>query len=686
MIERLSVKKIQITNKLGLHARAAAKFVKISSNLSSKVSVKFGKHTVCGTSILGLMSLAAKQGSNIQIKCKGKKSISDLQQLIELIKNNFGEEKRIKQSYLKEKVFKGIGVSSGVFIGECFLKESVGMVFSHYKISKDDIKKEVERFNGAVKKSIFELNKLIKSIQSRNSSGNNEMKFILEAHVLMLRSSSLVNDARKNIEKKLINAEWSIVDEHKKHEEQFKKIKDSYFRERFDDVKDVCKRIINNLKFDKLGKKIKHDLNNKVVISEELSAADLMVIQKNRISGLISEQGGPEGHFAIIARSLSIPTVVGVKGISDVLKNGERIIIDGDNGFVVRNPSNTSIRKYSNIIEDQNSQNLKLNSFKHISPVTIDKKRIFVEANVDTSFEVRDAMEKGIDGIGLFRSEYLYMNRKNLPSENEQFHLIKDSLNGLKNKHLTIRTLDIGNDKQIESFEKLIPPSPNPALGLRAIRLTLAFPKIFEKQISAILRASFFGHIRIMLPMVSNVSEFLEAKKIILNVRKKLKKNRIRIANKIPEIGVLIETPAAALISDSLAKHCDFFAIGTNDLTMYTLAIDRGDETVAKIYDPGHLSVLKLIKMTSKAGKNANIPVSICGEMAGDVFFTALLIGMGINILSMSTSRILKVKQFINFISLKECFNLSQKITEQTNSEDIKKHLECFKKKIENRI
>ena len=686
MTDKLSVKKIQITNKLGLHARAAAKFVKISSKLSSRVSVKSGKYSVCGTSILGLMSLAAKQGSNIEIKCRGKRSSSDLQQLTELIKNNFGEEKRIKQTNIKEKIFKGIGVSSGVFIGECFLKESVGLAFSHYKISKDDIKKEIERFNGAVKKSILELNKLIKSIQSKNSSGNNEMKFILEAHVLMLRSSSLVNDARKNIKTKLINAEWSIVDEHKKHEEQYKKIKDSYFRERFDDVKDVCKRIINNLKVDKLGKKIKHDLNNKVVVSEELSAADLMVLQKNKISGLISEQGGPEGHFAIIARSLSIPTVVGVKGILDVLKNGEKIIIDGDNGFVIRNPSNASIRKYSNIIEDQNNQNLKLTSFKDISPLTIDKKRIFVEANVDTSQEVKDAMEKGIDGIGLFRSEYLYMNRKNLPSENEQFRLIKDSLFGIKNKQLTIRTLDIGNDKQIESFEKLIPPSPNPALGLRAIRLTLAFPKIFEKQISAILRASFYGNLRIMLPMVSNVSEFLEAKKIILNVRKKLKRNKIKISNKIPEIGVLIETPAAALISDSLAKHCDFFAIGTNDLTMYTLAIDRGDETVAKIYDPGHLSVLKLIKMTSEAGKNANIPVSICGEMAGDVFFTALLIGMGIDILSMSTSRILKVKQFINFISLKECLELSQKVTEHANSEDIKRYLENFKKQVENRI
>ena len=272
------------------------------------------------------------------------------------------------------------------------------------------------------------------------------------------------------------------------------------------------------------------------------------------------------------------------------------------------------------------------------------------------------------------------MNKKNLPTEKEQFELIKNSIEELNGKVLTIRTLDIGNDKNIESFDKLIAPSPNPALGLRAIRLTLAFPKIFIKQITAILKASLYGPLRIMLPMVSNVNELNEAKDIINKVYNDLKEKGIKVPRKVPPIGVLIETPAAALTADSLAERCDFLAIGTNDLTMYTLAIDRGDESVAKIYDPGHLSVLKLIKMTFDSGKNKKIPVSVCGEMAGDVFFTALLIGLGINRLSMSTSRILKIKQFINSINYNETKILAKKILEENSSERIKKILENFNK------
>ena len=258
-------------------------------------------------------------------------------------------------------------------------------------------------------------------------------------------------------------------------------------------------------------------------------------------------------------------------------------------------------------------------------------------------------MENGINGIGLFRSEYLYMNRKKLPSEKEQFNLLKKTIQNLGSRKLTVRTLDIGNDKHSEQIDKIVGPSPNPALGLRAIRLTLAFPNIFKKQISAILRASAFGSLRIMLPMVSHLYELEAAKKIIKDVHKILIKKKIKVRKTLPPIGVLIETPAAALISNVLAKHCDFFAIGTNDLVMYTLAIDRGDENVANIYEPSHLSVLRLIKMSKESADKNNIPVSVCGEMAGDPMFAPLLIGLGINTLSMSPSRILKMKQFVNF-------------------------------------
>lgn len=680
MIKKKLERKIYITNKLGLHARAAAKFVNATSKCSSKVQVKKGKTSVDGTSILGLMSLAATNGTQISIQCNGEDAKKDLFALTELVRKNFGEEKPSDKNFLREKIFQGIGVSPGVFIGLCHLKEDVGYVFSRYKIKISEVDSELVRFNNAVKKSINELKYLIKKSDSKEYSGQNEMSFILQAHVMMLNSSSLVKQSRLKIKNDLINAESAISDELENHEKTYKQIKNSYFKERFDDVKDVCRRVIRNLEKNRYKTKRRESFRNRIVISEELSAADLLALQKKNITGLVSELGGPEGHFSIVARSFSIPTIVGVKDVLKNFKNDEKIIIDGDKGIVIQNPSIPTIRKYEDKIDYQKTETLKLDSFKKIQPITLDKKRIFIEANVDNSIEVKDAYTKGIDGIGLFRSEYLYMNKKNLPTEKEQFELIKNSIEELNGKVLTIRTLDIGNDKNIESFDKLIAPSPNPALGLRAIRLTLAFPKIFIKQITAILKASLYGPLRIMLPMVSNVNELNEAKDIINKVYNDLKEKGIKVPRKIPSIGVLIETPAAALTADSLAENCDFLAIGTNDLTMYTLAIDRGDESVAKIYDPGHLSVLKLIKMTFDSGKNKKIPVSVCGEMAGDIFFTALLIGLGINRLSMSTSRILKIKQFINSINYNETKILAKKILEETSSERIKKLLENFNK------
>lgn len=674
--------KISITNKLGLHARAAAKFVKLSSKLNSKIIVSKGKKRVNGLSILGLMTLAASKGTEISISCTGRSAKSDLDILLELIRGNFYEENQLLKKDFREKIYRGIGVSPGVVIGFCKIKEQLSMVFPNYKIKPNEIAIEVKRLKTALKNSISELKTLIKRNDNNEYFGHKAMESILEAHISMLKSSSLIEDSSKSIKNNLINAEVAISEELKKHELVFKKIKDQYLKERFEDVKDVCKRLINNLKRNKRTSKNKFTTNKEIILSEDLSAADLLSFKKDSINGLVSETGGPEGHFAIVARSLSIPTIVGVKNLIKNIRNGEKIILDGTNGILIRNPSIINLKKYQNKIDDQKTESIKLNSFKKLIPETTDKKRIFLEANVDNSKEVKNSLDKGIDGIGLFRSEYLYMKRKTLPSEEEQFKFIKDSLSKLGKKVLTIRTLDIGNDKHVEFIDKIINPSPNPALGLRAIRLTLAFPKIFEKQISAILRASDFGNLRIMLPMVSNVSELKEAKKMIYNVNQKLISMKKKKKKSLPPLGVLIETPAAALIADSLAEACDFLAIGTNDLTMYTLAIDRGDESVAKIYDPAHLSVLKLIKMTNDAGKKANIPVSVCGEIAGDKFYTALLIGMNIKILSMSTSRILKIKQLISTLSFRESKKLADSIMLENNNEKVKNLLLNFNDKL----
>ena len=674
MQEKRLEKKILITNKLGLHARAAAKFVRLTSKCESKFVVKKGKNIVSGSSLLGLMTLAASKGTEIKVQCIGSKAEQDLEKLIDLIKNNFGEEKPLSENIRKEKVIKGIGVSSGYAIGNCILKKTSNLSHSEYNISISNVKNELIRLDKAVKKTILDFKKIINKIQSTKNDVYEEMKLVLEANIYLLSSSSFIKDAKKRISNDLINAEFAINEELNKQFKIFNKIKDDYLKDRFDDVRDVCKRILDNLQKKNFFSKVKA---NQILVANELGPADLFSESKNKYIGLVSGLGGPEGHFAIVARSLSIPTIVGVKNVLKKLRKNDELIIDGEKGVLIINPTQDTRLFYVKKIEEKKNQEKKLNSFVNTRPKTLDGKKISIEANVDNEDEVKESMKKGINGIGLYRSEYLFMNKKRMPSEQEQFISIRNALKYLKGNPLTIRTLDVGNDKKVPSIEKFLSKSPNPALGLRAIRLTLAFPKIFKKQLSAILRASNYGNIRIMLPMVSNVTELNQTKKIIDEVVSDLRKKKIKI--KVPPVGVLIETPAAALISNSLAKNCDFFAIGTNDLTMYTLATDRGDEEVANIYDPTHPSVLKLIKLTVNSAKDNNIPVSICGEMAGDTLFTMLLVGLNINSLSMGISSILKIKQFLNYLSFSEARKISGEILNDDDNISIKNKLEKYR-------
>ena len=680
MQEKRLEKKILITNKLGLHARAAAKFVELTSKCKSKFLVKKGNNIVNGSSLLGLMTLAASKGTEIKIQCFGENSKNDLDKLIDLITNNFGEEKPLSENIYKEEIFRGIPVSFGFVIGNCLVMEGSDISYSKYNIPIYGIKKEKKRLDIAVEKSIDDISKIIEKIKGSRNDIYKEMKFMLEANKSIITSSSLVKDAKKRIELDLVNAEYGILEELNKHAKIFKKIKDDYLKDRFDDVRDVCKRILQNLQ--KKRKKYKRLKENQILVASEISPADLLSYTKTKISGLVSVLGGPEGHFAIVARSLSIPTIVGVKNFLKKVKENEKIILDGEKGLIIKNPTIQTEKFYKKKIENQKSENKKLNYFKNVVPKTRDNVEIKIEANIDNSNEAKESMKTGIDGIGLYRSEYLFMNKKRMPSENEQFDSLRKTLKYLKGKPLTIRTLDVGNDKKVPSIEKYLTKSPNPALGLRAIRLTLAYPKIFKRQISAILRVSVYGNVRIMLPMVSNVSELLETKKLIQDVKDELSLKKIKVSPKQIPVGVLIETPAAALISESIARNCDFLAIGTNDLTMYTLAIDRGDEEVAKIYDPAHLSVLRLIKLSSESAEKVGIPVSVCGEMAGDTMFTSLLLGMGIRRLSMSISRILKVKQFIYNLNCKEVKKISDEILAEDDSVRINQILKSYYNKI----
>ena len=421
MQEKRLEKKILITNKLGLHARAAAKFVSLTSKCESKFVVKKGKNTVSGSSLLGLMTLAASKGTEIKVQCIGSKAEQDLEKLIDLIKNNFGEEKPLSENIRKEKVIKGIGVSSGYAIGNCILKKTSNLSHSEYNISISNVKNELIRLDKAVKKTILDFKKIINKIQSTKNDVYEEMKLVLEANIYLLSSSSFIKDAKKRISKDLINAEFAINEELNKQFKIFNKIKDDYLKDRFDDVRDVCKRILDNLQKKNFSSKVKA---NQILVANELGPADLFSESKNKYTGLVSGLGGPEGHFAIVARSLSIPTIVGVKNVLKKIRKNDELIIDGEKGVLIINPTQDTRLFYVKKIEEKKNQEKKLNSFVNTRPKTLDGKKISIEANVDNEDEVKESMKKGINGIGLYRSEYLFMNKKEcLQNRNNLFQL-----------------------------------------------------------------------------------------------------------------------------------------------------------------------------------------------------------------------------------------------------------------------
>ena len=369
MQEKRLERKILITNKLGLHARASAKFVDFTSKCKSKFLVKKGKNVVNGSSLLGLMTLAASKGTEIKIQCIGKNAKDDLEKLINLIKNNFGEEKPLPDNLIREKVFMGIPVSHGFVIGNCAIKKSSDLSYSKYNIATHEVKNEIKRLDQAVKSSVLDLGKIIKRIKDHKNDIYGEMKFMLEANISIISSSSLVTDAKKKIASDLINAEFAIIEVLNKHSKIFKKIKDDYLKDRFDDVRDVCKRILENLQ----KKKRKHRKlrDDQILISNELSAADLLSLSKTKISGLVSVMGGPEGHFAIVARSLSIPTIVGVKNLLSDLKDNEPIVLDGEKGILIKNPTTVTVNYYKKKIEEQKNFDKKLNYLKKKNSVHI---------------------------------------------------------------------------------------------------------------------------------------------------------------------------------------------------------------------------------------------------------------------------------------------------------------------------
>lgn len=580
-----------------------------------------------------------------------------------------------------EQIFSGLAVSPGIATGAAWLSEAGQLVTPEYDLAPDAVEPELKRFADAVAAAIRQLKKLKTKTVSLPDSTAEELGYLLDARLQMLSGSRLVRGVQRRITERLTNAEAAVRDEIAGIIEGFNQMDDSYLAARADDIREVGDRLIRHLSSTPY-EAFKHVPEGAIVIAEELTPSDAMLLDPTRVAAISSVLGGMDSHTAIVARSLGIPAVLGVSGLLGGVEAGDIVIIDGGAGRVVINPTVETAKEYASREADLALDRIKLSGLKHLPPVTLDGYTIQLRANLELPRDVAAAVEAGAGGIGLMRTEFLFMNRATVPSEDEQYESLREIVVGMAGRPVTVRTIDIGGDKLAPALrEQLGEPaggSPNPALGVRGVRLSLAHTRFLETQLAAILRAAAHGPVRILLPLISCIDEINSVREVAERVLRRLKRRRVPVPESLPPIGIMIEVPGAALSADALATVSDFFALGTNDLTMYTLAIDRDDERVSALYNPLHPAVLRLIQFTVEAGLRSGLPVSVCGEIAGDPRYTALLIGLGVRELSMAASNLPRVKQRIRALNLSEAARRARSIMDQWDSARISALLDDF--------
>ena len=576
-----------------------------------------------------------------------------------------------------EHQFTGFGVAPGIAFGTAHVIEPGITDVPLRALAGNEIEAEQTRFSAAVTKAQHQVGKLRGKVAALPGSAAEEMGYLLDAHAQMLAGSRLVRGAAKRIGERRINAEAALAEELNAIVQVFAAMEDDYLADRVQDIRDVGNRLLRGLM--RVGYQAFSDLpEGTVIIAEELTPADTALMDPNRIAGFATMIGGAQGHTAIMARSLGLPAVIGVARLFDHVRSGDQVVIDGDAGRIIVNPAPETLARYRSIEAENRRRTQRLDRLASLPAITRDGTEIALMANLELPGEIDNALGAGATGIGLLRTEFMYMNRDQPPSEDEQYRDLKAIVEAMGGRPVTVRTLDLGGDKLAGAMAGDIPQSANPALGVRAIRLSLRVLPLLEAQLAAILRAGAHGPVRILLPMIGNPGEVRKVREVMADVVRDLHRRRLPIADPPPPLGAMIEVPGAALSADSLARVCDFFSIGTNDLTMYTLAIDRGDESVAALYDPLHPAVLRLIQFSVRAGLNAGLPINLCGEIAGDPRFTPLLIGLGVRELSMSSVSLPAVKQRVRGLALDEAERRAATIMEQTDSGVIAALLDDF--------
>jgi phosphotransferase system enzyme I (PtsI) len=535
-------------------------------------------------------------------------------------------------------IVSGIPVSSGVAIGKAYILAHALNEVEPYTITKKNITNEIKRFNQAIKQLKSELLGLKKELK-KNKMG--EYGSFIDVQLAIINDPKISKNPLELIKKSNQNAEWALKVQMEEIINKFNSIENSYIRERKNDIYQVCETLIKYL-IGHESKQLSSD-KNRIIVAHDISPADALKFKNSNNIAFVTDIGGTTSHTAILAKSINIPSVVGTQNSKNMISNGDNLIVDGDHGCVIINPTDEVINEYKLKQNLYELESKKLLNLQKLTSKTIDKVSVNLYVNIEDTNNIEPVMENNTKGVGLFRTEFIFMDKHRMLDENEQFTIYRNLTKALPNKTITIRTLDSGGDKVIEHMPNT---NQNPALGLRAIRFCLAEPDVFITQMKALLRASYYGDIRILIPMLSSDNELRQVKLLIDRAKDILTSERKKFNSKTL-IGGMIEVPAAAIDAESFASQLDFLSIGTNDLIQYTLAVDRTDDAVSHLYDSSHPALLKLIKGVIDAGTKAGIEVSLCGEMAGDPKLTKLLIGLGLTNFSMHPSSLLKVKKVI---------------------------------------
>ncbi|MEM7708306.1 MAG: phosphoenolpyruvate--protein phosphotransferase [Pseudomonadota bacterium] len=551
----------------------------------------------------------------------------------------------------------GTGVSSGIAIGRAHVVRGRRLDTQEHPIEPDQVDREVRRFRLAVGRASEDLRRVRRQLPADTPV---EVTEFLDIHVLMLEDTSIADAPADIIAEQQCNAEWAINVQCNRLKAVFEEMEDPYIRSRANDVDQVIGRVLSQLAAEAADEYVGGHYRGLVLVAQDVDPASFLLLHQEGIAGLVTEHGGPLSHTAILARSLKMPAVMGLRHAPRLISEGDLLVLDGQRGVALADPGRTVQRHYREKLRQESARQSLLQQVRRQPTQTVDRCPIRLQANVDLAEDMALAKLNGAQGVGLFRTEYLFLNRQTPPDEEEQFQAYAALVGKLGDGATTIRTLDLGADKQVDSVRAPESSLINPALGLRAVRLCLSEQEMFLCQLRAILRATALGPVNILIPMLCNTQELFQVKALVQQAERDLKAEDVPVGRY--QLGGMIEVPAAALSARTFAKNLDFLSIGTNDLIQYTLAIDRIDEQVGYLYDPLHPAVLKLLQLTLDAAAAVGTPVSLCGEMAADTTYTRLLLGLGLRDFSVSPARLLEVRQVVNGTDLSEISALTRRI------------------------